>query len=53
MKNGLLKAKLEPECSDVFIIAVPTPINENYDPDLSFLKAAVEQISPLLKNNNV
>jgi len=53
LKNGLLKAKLEPECSDVFIIAVPTPMNENNDPDLSFIKAAVEQISPLLKINNV
>ena len=36
--------------SDVVIIAVPTPLDSNKKPDLSFLKAATLEISKTIKN---
>lgn len=38
--------------SDVFIITVPTPINERKIPDLSYLKAATQMVGKLLENGN-
>ncbi len=35
--------------SDIFIIAVPTPINKNKTPDLSHLKSACELVGKYLK----
>lgn len=40
------------ENSDVFIITVPTPINERNIPDLSYLKAASQMVGRLLQNGN-
>ncbi len=37
-----------PEGSDVFILAVQTPISEEGDPDLSFLKGAIKTCAPFL-----
>ena len=39
--------------ADAFIIAVPTPINEDRTADLSYMKAAAEQIAPRLKSGNI
>jgi len=41
-----LRATLEPEPVDVFIITVPTPILEDKSPDMSFVRAAVHSIAP-------
>ena len=40
------------EKSDVYIIAVPTPIYEDKTPDLSYVESACEEIIPLLKKND-
>ena len=40
------------EKSDVYIIAVPTPIYEDKTPDLSYVESACEDIIPLLKKND-
>ena len=40
VQNGLLKASIEPRKADVFIIAVPTPLDSKKEPDLSFIKSA-------------
>lgn len=39
--------------ADVFIIAVPTPFQANYVPDLSYVKAAIEAIAPVLAQGNL
>jgi UDP-N-acetyl-D-glucosamine dehydrogenase len=31
--------------SDIFIICVPTPLNENFEPDTSFIKSAIKKIT--------
>ena len=50
---GNLKAGLEPIESDVFIIAVPTPFKDNYEPDLSYVESATKMISPFVKPGNL
>ncbi|MDX3772863.1 UDP-N-acetyl-D-mannosamine dehydrogenase [Chromatiaceae bacterium AAb-1] len=51
--TGKLKASLTPEPADAFLIAVPTPFKENKSPDLSYIKAAVENIAPVIKSGNL
>ena len=38
---------------DVYIITVPTPINKNKLPDLSFLKKATKLVGSCLSKNNI
>lgn len=47
--EGYLRATTTPEASDAFLIAVPTPCNEDHQPDLSYLKSACETIAPVLR----
>ena len=47
------EARLKPESSNVFFITLPTPILENNDPDLSYIKSAIELIAPILEKNNI
>jgi UDP-N-acetyl-D-glucosamine dehydrogenase len=42
---------LETAKCDIFIIAVPTPLSANREPDLSPLKSACELIGSVIKNN--
>jgi UDP-N-acetyl-D-mannosaminuronic acid dehydrogenase len=51
--SGNFKASLQIESADIFIIAVPTPFKENYDPDLSYVKAASESIAPFIQEGNL
>lgn len=51
--EGFLKASLKVEPADAFIIAVPTPFKEAYEPDLSYIKAACEVIAPVLKKGDL
>ena len=54
LNSKRMDVKGEPEPSDVFIICVPTPINENTkEPDLAFVKAAAESIVPHLSQDNL
>ena len=47
--SGRLRAGREPEAAGAFIIAVPTPIDSDRNPDLSALHAAVESLAPQLR----
>ena len=49
--SGLLTARMIPEPSDAFIIAVPTPLVSGSEPqpDLSFIESAARSIAPVLK----
>lgn len=39
--------------ADVFIISVPTPIDESNNPDLTFLKSATESVAHFIKNRDL
>lgn len=49
VQTGRLKAHLEPQESDVFIICVPTPLTPDNEPDLDYVHAATDAICPYLK----
>ena len=53
IEKGLLKAVIEPEKADVFMVAVPTPFKGNYEPDLSYIKSAAKAIAPVLKKGDL
>ena len=37
----------------MFIIAVPTPINEDRSPDLSYVRTAIDNLAPSLRKGNL
>ena len=47
--RGLLRASTTAEPSDVFLIAVPTPFDENHAPDIGHVLSAARTIAPVLK----
>lgn len=49
VKDGYLKASIDPITADVYLIAVPTPFKEEHVPDLSFVEKAVRNLMPTLK----
>lgn len=51
--NGSLRATTTPEPADVFIISVPTPFNEDYSADLTYIDAACDAVSPFLVEGNL
>jgi len=51
--KGLFKAYTSIKPSDAYLIAVPTPILHNKEPDLSYVIQAIEDISALLKPNDL
>lgn len=51
--SGKLKASVKPEVSDVYIIAVPTPINEDKTADMSYVISATRSIVPLVKKGDI
>lgn len=53
IKNNNLTVCLEPEESDIFIIAVPTPIKENKTADMKYVVSAARSIVKYLKKGNI
>ena len=54
VSEGYLRATITPEPSDAFLIAVPTPLqDDNHQPDLNFIKAASKSISKVLKKGDL
>ena len=53
VQSGNLQASLEPVEADIYIIAVPTPFKEGYQPDLSYVEDAAKKISPYLKEGSL
>jgi UDP-N-acetyl-D-mannosaminuronic acid dehydrogenase len=49
VRTGLLKAALLPAPAKVFVIAVPTPIDDQKRPDLAAIRAATASIATSLK----
>ena len=50
---GRLTATTEMPEADAFIIAVPTPFLEDHTADVSYIRAAVEQIAPRLRGGEI
>jgi UDP-N-acetyl-D-mannosaminuronic acid dehydrogenase len=50
---GKLRAATRPEPADAFIIAVPTPFNEDRSPNLDYIDTAADAIAPSLAPGNV
>lgn len=53
VESGNLTASLTPAPSDVFIIAVPTPITHEHKADMSFVLGATKSIIPYLQPGNL
>lgn len=49
VENGKLRASLQHEEADAFMIAVPTPLRGNHRPDVTYVEAAAAAIAPRLK----
>ena len=47
--RGLLRASTTVEPSDVFLIAVPTPFDDNHAPDIGYVLNAARAIAPVMK----
>lgn len=53
VSEGYLRATTQPETADAFMIAVPTPFSTGYQPDLSYVRTAVESVAPVLQKGNL
>ena len=54
VSQGFLRATRKPEPADVFLIAVPTPLEGSHKtPDVSFIESAVAKIAPVLVPGNL
>jgi len=51
--TGNLKATTTPEAADAFLIAVPTPLTVDHEPDLKFVEAAARSIASVLRPGNL
>lgn len=48
-----LSAQLQPCEADAYIVAVPTPFKENYEPDLKYIESAAKALAPYLVKGNL
>ena len=54
VREGFLRATLDPEPAEAFLIAVPTPFKgNNQEPDLQYVEAAAKSIAPVLCHGNL
>jgi UDP-N-acetyl-D-mannosaminuronic acid dehydrogenase len=57
VKDGYLRATTQPEPTDAFLIAVPTPFKEGptgpHHPDMDYIQAASKSIAPVLKKGDL
>jgi UDP-N-acetyl-D-mannosaminuronic acid dehydrogenase len=53
VSEGFLRATMEAEPADAFLIAVPTPILEGNKPDLSFIEATCSSIADVIKSGDL
>ncbi|WP_075183404.1 UDP-N-acetyl-D-mannosamine dehydrogenase [Pantoea sp. 1.19] len=51
--DGYLRATTQPEAADAFLIAVPTPFQDDHQPDLRYVQAAALAIAPVLQPGNL
>ncbi len=52
-QSGNLRAAVEPEAADVFIVAVPTPLTADKKADMRYVEEAAASIVPYLREGNL
>ncbi|KPD22101.1 UDP-N-acetyl-D-mannosamine dehydrogenase [Idiomarina zobellii] len=53
VNSGHLKAGLQPETSDIFILAVPTPFHDGFVPNIDYVLEAAKSIADVVRPGNV
>ena len=53
IENGRFRASCKPEIAEAYFIVVPTPLDANNCPDISYVRKAIEDITPLLKSGDL
>lgn len=53
VNSGMLKADTKPKESDIYILAVPTPFNEGYIPNIDYVISATKAIAPYVREGNI
>lgn len=53
VKSGCFRATNKPETADAYLIAVPTPLTDEYTADLSYVFSAGKSIAPVLKTGDL
>lgn len=53
VSEGYLKASLEPQEGNAYLIVVPTPFKEKNEPDISYVESATRAILPFLKEGDL
>ena len=53
VSSGYLRAVTEPQPADAFLIAVPTPLGEDRQPDLTYIEAASREVAKVLRKGNL
>lgn len=53
VSQGTLSASFETPEAEAYIVAVPTPFNEDHSADLSYIEAAADGIAPKLKGGEL
>ncbi|MFC7394678.1 nucleotide sugar dehydrogenase [Scopulibacillus cellulosilyticus] len=53
VQSGKLRAATKPASSDVYIIAVPTPIHEDFSANVDAVVSAAQSILPYLEKGNI
>ena len=51
--SGMFRASVSPEESDAYFIVVPTPFQDNHEPDISYVESATRTIIPYLKEGDL
>jgi UDP-N-acetyl-D-mannosaminuronic acid dehydrogenase len=53
LQHGRFQAQTTPEPANAFILCVPTPFKDGYQPDLSYVEAAARSVLPVLKEGDL
>ena len=53
VQTGMLRATMQSERADVFIVAVPTPFKGENEPDLSYIESSAKAIAQVLEKGNL
>jgi UDP-N-acetyl-D-glucosamine dehydrogenase len=53
LRGTSLEVSTKVETSDIYVVCVPTPVNERNEPDLSPVLSALDLIKPVLKDNQL
>ena len=51
--KGMLSARTKPVEADAYIVGVPTPFKDDYQPDLKYIETASKALAPYLKPGNL